>query len=103
VNKGVTYFRAWRDLKNGGTVALDLCFGITNDGEVLLPTKKLGLTDSEVRELKMIQPDAPVFEENGAFFIGAKYAAYICEDPESIAGLEFLRAHLLSTYARQPE
>jgi hypothetical protein len=98
VSNGITYFRAWRDLKNGGTIALPLRFGISKQGELLLPAKNLSFTDDEVRELIAVDPNAPVFRDGDKFFMEAKYAARFCEDPVPFSAFEFLRSYLLSNH-----
>jgi hypothetical protein len=93
----VTYYRAYRYLKNGGMIAVDLCFGLTDTGGVLLPARKLGISDADALKFAN-DPDAPGFVEWNTVFIDTRQAAKLLNDPAAIAALQLFRFTVLSRY-----
>jgi hypothetical protein len=90
----VSYYRAFRVFKNGGMVAMDLNFGISSVGHVLVPAMHLGISDSDTVAFAG-NPDMPVVIQNDTIFIDIRHAINFFESPAIKQGLETVRKAVL--------
>ena len=93
----VTYYRAYRHFPNGGMVAVDFCFALTDTGGVLLPARKLGISDDEALQFAD-DPEAPGFVEWDTVFIDTRHAAKLLSNPLALAAIEVFRLSVLLSY-----
>lgn len=95
----VTYYRAFRLLKNGGMVAIDFRVGVTNTGAMLFPAEPLGLTDEQARNFGG-NPERPVILENGVFYVDVRHAIDTHPHPVGAQCLEIVRQQVLRRVRR---
>ncbi len=93
----VTWYRAYRELNNGGLVALDVSFAVTNTDAVLLPAKWFKLTDEQALE-SAVALDIPVLVDAGTVFLDIRHAKKLCDNPISLRIFEVFRLSVLLRY-----
>lgn len=93
----VTWYRAYRELKNGGLVALDVSFAVTNTDAVLLPAKWFKLSDEQALQ-RTRALEIPVLVDQGAVFIDIRHAEKLCDNPISLRIFEMFRDIVLLRY-----
>ena len=69
----VKFYREFRSLKNGGLIATGLRCGVTSGGRLLMPAKKLGLSDSEALSCAG-DPTKPVMWVDDILYIDIEHA-----------------------------
>ncbi len=93
----VTWYRMFRELKNGGLVALDVSFAVTNKDAVLLPAKWFKLTDEQALQ-SAAALDIPMLVDAGAVFLDIRHAKKLCDNPISLRIFEVFRLSVLLRY-----
>ena len=93
----VTWYRAYRELKNGGLVALDVSFAVTNTDAVFLPAKWFKLSNEEALQI-VGTLGIPVLVDEGAVFIDIRHAEKLCDNPISLRIFDVFRDIVLLRY-----
>lgn len=95
----VKFFRAFRELKNGGLVSSGLRIGVTHTGILLVPAREVGISDAQALRFAG-NPDSPVLIEGDTVFIDIQHAIDFHPEPANKACLERIRANTLKRLGR---